>query len=60
MIHPTRAAVKYQKQGSELGPNRVAAAMEEMEDLIFWRFIKVFGEFLKVSFAFLGPFLGQI
>ena len=49
-----------QPQLTRFGPNKVAADMEETDYLIFWRFIKVFGEFLKVSFAFLGPFLGQI
>ena len=32
---------------TRFGPNRVAAHMREMENLIFWSFLRIFGEILE-------------
>ena len=36
---------------TRFGPNRVAADMEEMENLLFWWFMMIFAEFFRISEA---------
>ena len=37
---------------TRFGPNRPAADMRELEDLIFWWFMRMFGDFLRLSADF--------